>query len=168
MLSESARMSSAQEARFRVQYPNSRERAIKVVALDPAAAAILAPISKGDWHGAKFFTSLNFAAAGAPSDGLGAWLKDVAGQTMNLISEVEASDFVVVVTCVGEDARAVSVIADACKLHHKSLLALVVPHEDAKDEDITASLKDLRPYAKMLVIASGVDYIETMLTALRA
>ena len=37
MLSESARMSSAAEARFRVQAPNSMPRAIKVIALDAAS-----------------------------------------------------------------------------------------------------------------------------------
>jgi len=34
MDSESARMSSAAEARFRIDYPNSKPRAVKVVALD--------------------------------------------------------------------------------------------------------------------------------------
>jgi hypothetical protein len=168
MLSESARMTTAREASYRIQYPNSRERAVKVIALDPVAASVLEPISKGSWHGAAFFTSLNFAATATPGQGLDAWLKDVAGHTMNLIGEVAASDFVVVITSVGEDARAVSVIADACKLHSKTLVALIVPREGATDADVTASLADLRPYARMLVVASGADYIEAMLTALRA
>ena len=37
MDSESARMSSAAEARYRIDYPNSKPRVIKVVALDTAA-----------------------------------------------------------------------------------------------------------------------------------
>ena len=48
------------------------------------------------------------------------------------------------------------------------LVALIVPREGATDADVTASLADLRPYARMLVVASGADYIEAMLTALRA
>jgi hypothetical protein len=168
MLSESARMTTTREAGFRVQYPNSRERAVKVIALDPIAAKLLEPISREHWHGAAFFTSLNFAAAGAPGQSLEAWLEDVAGQTMNLIAAVSSSDFVVVITSSGEDARAVSLIADACKLHNKTLVALIVPRDGASDDDISASLKDLRPYARMLVVASGADYIEAMLTALRA
>jgi hypothetical protein len=159
MLSESARMTTAREASFRVQYPNSRERAVKVIALDPVAAKLLEPISREHWHGAAFFTSLNFAAPGAPGQTLEAWLEDVAGHAM---------DFVVVITSSGEDARAVSLIADACKLHGKTLVALIVPRDGASDDDVSASLKDLRPYARMLVVASGADYIEAMLTALRA
>ena len=168
MQSESSRVTTAHEASFRVQYPNSRERAAKVIALDPEAARILEPISRAHWHGAAFFTSLSFTAPTAPGQTLEAWLKDVAGHTMNLVAEVAASDFVVVVASVGEDARAVSLIADACKLHHKSLVALLVPQEGETEEEIAASLKDLRPHARMLVVASGPDYIEAMLTALRA
>ena len=37
MDSESARMSSAAEARFRIDYPNSKPRVVKVVALDAAS-----------------------------------------------------------------------------------------------------------------------------------
>ena len=35
MLSESARMTTAAEARFRIDDPNSKPRADKVIALDP-------------------------------------------------------------------------------------------------------------------------------------
>ena len=35
MLSESARAASAAEARYRIDAPNSRQRAVKVIALDP-------------------------------------------------------------------------------------------------------------------------------------
>ena len=41
MESESARMSSAAEARFRVDYPNSKPRAVKVVALDAASEHVV-------------------------------------------------------------------------------------------------------------------------------
>ena len=46
--------------------------------------------------------------------------------------------------------------------------AVVFKGRLATDADVTASLADLRPYARMLVVASGADYIEAMLTALRA
>ncbi len=168
MQSESARVTTAHEAAFRIQYPNSRPRAAKVIALDPVAANILEPISRETWHGAAFFTSLSFAAPTAPGQSLDAWLKDVAGHTMNLVAEVAHSDFVVVVASVGEDASAVSLIADACKAHNKSLVALLLPREGGSEEEVAASLKVLRPHARMLVVASGADYIEAMLTALRA
>ena len=68
----------------------------------------------------------------------------------------------------GEDARAVTVIADACNLHNKTLVGLVVPQDGTSDADVTESLNHLRPFTRMLVVASGVDYVEAMLQALRA
>jgi hypothetical protein len=171
MQSESARVTTAREASYRIQYPNSKTRAVKIVALDPASAKLVDQISKEPWNGARFFTALSFSADGEPGAtgaGLQAWLKDLAGRTLSLVEEIATSDFVVVVTSAGEDARAVSVIADACALHHKSLVALVVPGEGASDADVSASMAHLRPFARMLVIASGADYITAMLTALRA
>ncbi|HEV2572311.1 hypothetical protein [Methylocella sp. CPCC 101449] len=171
MQSESAKMTTAHEAGFRVQYPNSKQRAAKVIALDPASAAIVEEISQKSWNGAAFFTSLAFTGEGNPGavgGDLKAWLKDLAGRTMDLVAEVEHSDFVVVITTTGADARAVSVIADACALFNKSLVGLIVPGKDDSDAATTESMKYLRPYTRMLVIASGTDYIEAMLTALRA
>ena len=172
MLSESARMTTAQEAAYRIQYPNSKRRAAKVIALDRTSAKIVDEVSRLPWNGASFFTSLSFAAKSSPGseggEALQAWLNDLAGHALNLVAEVEAADFVVVITAAGEDARAVSIIADACKLHNKSLVGLVVPREGASEDAIGESLNHLRPYARMLVVASGVDYVEAMLTALRA
>ena len=172
MLSESARMSSAQELDYRVQYPNSKPRAVKVIAVDKVSADIVDEVSRKTWHGAMFFTSLSFAAKGNPSEtgatSLQAWLSDLAGRTMDLVAEVASSDFVVVITAAGEDARSISVIADACNLHNKSLLGLVIPQEGTSEEQVSTSLHHLRPYTRMLVVASGVDYVEAMLMALRA
>jgi hypothetical protein len=172
ILGESAKVTTAHEASFRIPYPNSKPRAVKVIALDPVSATLVDEVSRLPWNGATFFTSLSFTTtttpAGTHSESLRAWLKDLAGRTMDLVTEVESSDFIVVVTAAGEDAQATAVIAEVCALHHKTLIALVVPKADASDDDVSASLRFLRPYAKMLVVASGRDYIEAMLTALRA
>ncbi len=171
MLSESARMTTAHEASFRIQYPNSKPRAARIIALDPESAALVNEVSKQKWNGAKFFTSLSFTADSGPGttdQGMKAWLGDLAGRAMDLAGEVAESDFVVVITAAGEDGRAASVIAAACKAHNKSLIGLVVPKDGASEEDVATSLDHLRPHTRMLVVASGRDYIETMLTALRA
>ena len=172
MLSESSRVTTAHEAAFRVQYPNSKPRAVKIIALDAQSAAVVDELARAPWGGATFFTALNFSAEGAPGDATGrtlqAWLSDLRGRALDLVAEVASADFVVVITTAGADARSVSVIADACKAHHKSLVGVVVPGERADDDAVTASLKQLRPYAKMLVVANAPDYVEAMLSALRA
>ncbi len=172
MLSESERMTTAHEAGFRIKDPNSKPRAVAVIAIDKASAAIVDQISKEKWHGAHFFTSLSFSTDKSPAEGesqaMKAWLNDLAGRALNLVAEVEKSDFVVVITAAGEDARAVSVISDACAMFHKSLLGLVIPQDNTSEADIDHSLGHLRPHTRMLVVAHGIDYIEVMLTALRA
>ncbi len=48
MLSESARMTTAEEAKFRINAPNSKPRAIKVIALDQRSQAIVKKLAEGD------------------------------------------------------------------------------------------------------------------------
>src|SRR3954470_24245789 len=105
LLSESARVTTAQEARFRVQYPNSKPRAVKVIALDPASAQLVDEVSKMPWNGAAFFKSLSFEATQGQS--VKAWLNDLAGHTTDLATEVANADCVVVIAGAGEDAQSV-------------------------------------------------------------
>lgn len=171
LVSESARMTTAKEAAFRIPYPNSRPRAAKIIALDAVSAAIVDTIAKSQWNGAAFFSSLSFESGKAPggtAEGVEAWLNDLAGRAMDLYTEIAGADFVVVITAAGEDARAVTVIADACRAHNKTLVGLIVPQQGAGDSHVAVSLDHLRPHTRMLVVASGTDYVEAMLTALRA
>jgi hypothetical protein len=170
MLSESARMTTAEEARYRIDYPNSKPRAVKVVALDPPSEAVVKRLAAGPWQRASFFASLQFD--GAPRSGEGwtmkAWLSDLAGRTKDLIDEVAAADLVVMVASAGTKPDAAAVIAEACAVRKVMTTALIIGSDGASDEALSKTLAALRPHASMLVIASNDDYIETMLTALRA
>src|SRR5215472_3249982 len=128
MDSESARMSSAAEARFRVDYPNSKPRAVKVVALDAASQRVVKRLAERSWHRATFFTSIKFEGAPRSGESWAAWLSDLAGRTK----------------------------------------ALIIGGKQQSDEELSKTLATLRPYASMLVVASSEDYIEEMLSALRA
>jgi hypothetical protein len=57
MPSESARMSSAAEARFRIQAPNSKPRTITVIALDARSEAVVRQSANGAWSHATFLTA---------------------------------------------------------------------------------------------------------------
>jgi len=171
MESESVRMTTAKEAAFRIPYPNSLQRAAKVIALDPVAAGIVDVVSKKPWNGARFFSSLSFETGRKPdgtSKGVEAWLNDLAGRAMDLYQEVAEADYVVVITAAGEDARAARLVGDACRAHNKSLTGLIVPQQGAGEDEVNKSLEFLRPNTRMLVVASGIDYAESMLIALRA
>jgi hypothetical protein len=171
MESESARMSSAVEARFRIDYPNSEPRAVKVVALDEASERVVKRVAQLAWQRASFFTLLRFGAgepAGREGWSMTAWLSDLAGRTKALIEEVASADLVVMVASAGAGAEAASVIGEACAAHKVMTTALIVAGARRSDDELSRTLAALRPYASMLVIASGDEYVEEMLAALRA
>jgi hypothetical protein len=184
MESESARMSSAAQARFRIDYPNSEPRVTKVVALDEMSERVVKRVAQQAWQRANFFTSLTFDGAGGGEDrsmqgrpmqgwsmqawSMKAWLSDLAGRTKALVDEVASADLVVMVSSAGAGAQAASVIGEACAARKVMTMALIIGSEQRSDEDLSKTLAALRPYASMLVIANGDEYVEEMLAALRA
>ena len=170
MLSESARMSSAAEAKFRIAAPNSRPRAIKVIALDAASERVVKELARDSWQGASFLTASAFAGAGsgnaAERFSLGGWLNDLAGRTKNLVEEVASADLVVMVASAGESAGAAAIIGEACAVRHVMTTALILGTASSSDEALSKMLAQFRSHAMMLVIAD--EYIKDMLTALRA
>ena len=170
MDSESARMSSAAEARFRIDYPNSQPRAVKVIALDHASEGVVKRVAQARWQRASFFTSLKFD--GTPRGGEGwsikAWLSDLAGRTKALVEEVATADLVVMVSSAGTCAQAAAVIGEACVVRKVMTMALIIGSEERSNDELSKTLASLRPFAQMVVIASGDEYIAEMLAALRA
>jgi hypothetical protein len=169
MLSACARAATAGEARFRVNYPNSLPRAIKVIALDAPSEGVLRRIAEFQWNGATFMTAVTASGPSkAPGQSMSGWLGDLAGHVTNLLEQIKLADVVVIVSTAGENPSNAAVIADACNLHHVMLTALVVDTASSSQEALLGTLVALRPHASMLVVAKGEEYIETMLTALRA
>src|ERR1700722_10794168 len=170
MDSESARMSSAAEAKFRINAPNSRPRTVKVIALDAPSERVVKELARSPWQRASFLTASAFS--GAPRAGepfsMGGWLNDLAGRTRDLIAEVDSADLVVMVASAGENAAAAALIGEACNLKHVMTTALILGGASSSDEVLSKMLGALRPHAMMLVISSADEYIKDMLTALRA
>lgn len=156
MLSESARMSSAAEARFRIQAPNSRPRAIKVIALDGPSEGVVNRLRQRPWDHATFFTS----AAGQ--------LADLSGRSRSLPDEVQTADLVVMVATPGGHADVASVIGQECSRRRVNTTALIAGARSGSDEALSRTLRQVRPWSLMVVIADADDYIDDMLTALRA
>ena len=170
MQTESARMTTAEEARYRINYPNSSPRAVKVVALDHPSEAVVKRVAQGSWQRATFFTAPKIE--GTPKSGdrssMKAWLSDLAGRTKDLIDEVDSADLVVMVATAGENAQVATLIGEACSLKRVNTTGLILGGASASDEMLSKTLSQLRPWSLMLVIANREDYIEDMLIALRA
>jgi len=168
MASESARATSAAEQRYRIDAPNSQPRTVKVIALDAAAERVVKRIARRPWRCATFFTSLSDDGAPRGAWSMQAWLGDVAGRAMDLVGEIASADLVVMVAAAGGSPPAASVIGEACVLNGVMTTALIVDARGHTDAALARTLAALRPYAAMLVVADGEDYIEAMLEALRA
>ncbi len=170
MDSESARMSSAAEAKFRIAKPNSQPRAVKVIALDGKSERIVKELAQSSWQRATFLTATAFSGAPQPSGrfSMGGWLADLAGRTKDLVNEVDTADLVVMVATAGENAAAAAIIGEACAVKHVMTTALILGSATTPDETLSKMLAQLRPHAMMLVISSADEYIADMLTALRA
>jgi hypothetical protein len=168
MQSESARMSSAAEARFRIDAPNSRQRTVKVIALDHPSERVVKSLAQRPWNNATFFTASAFGSTPRAGESFAGWLSDLAGRTKNLIEEVNAADLVVMVAAAGESGQAASIIGEACSVKRVMTTSLVLSGPNISDEALSKTLSHLRPWSLMLVIASAEDYIADMLTALRA
>ncbi len=151
MRSESARMSSASEALFRIGTSNSRPRAVKVIALDAGSEPVVDDLAQRHWNGAAFF------AAG-----------DLASDPARLHEEIDAADLVVMVATAGESQWDVALIGEACSRTQVTTTGLIMCDEETSDEALSETLGQLRPWMLMLVVASSRDYIEDMLLALRA
>jgi hypothetical protein len=169
MLSESARMTTAAEARFRINAPNSRPRLVKVIALDRPAERVVKRLAGLTWNGAQFLTASAFGGAPHPEPfSMTGWLSDLAGRTTDLLGEIKTADLIVMVATAGEEVHAASIIGEAAHLEHVMTTALVVGSSSTSDEALSHSLAQVRPHALMVVIANAEDYIEDMLIALRA
>lgn len=168
-LSESARVTTAAEARFRIDYPNSRPRVSRIIALDAASMTALAAIEHLPWNGARFLAYVKSrpASESFPSLPVDAVLEDSTGRSFDLSAEVAAADVIVMVTTVGTAPEAAEVIGNACLVRGKRASGLVRMN-GGQVADLSPTLLALRPYAAMLVVSSGDEYIAEMLRALRA
>jgi len=159
MVSESARMSSAAEARFRLQAPNSLPRAIKVIALDAAGEAVVRRLDEAGRRHASFFLA---------RDASDLSLRDLAGGKRAVAAEVDAADLVVLIAGPGGQADAVSTIGEACSRRRVMTTGFIVGAAGAPERELSSTLAQLRPWSLMLVVANSDDYIDDMLSALRA
>jgi hypothetical protein len=164
MLSECARAATAEEARFRVDYPNSAPRRIKIIALDRAAERVVRRLAQKKWNCATFMTTAGEGTSRSVRD----WLSTLAGEAVNLLDQISAADLVVTVSTAGESAEDAAIVADACDVHNIMLTSLLIDQASASEPVLLETMMPLRAHASMLVVAKGEEYVDAMLTALRA
>jgi len=172
MVSESARVTTAREAAYRIKDPNSRPRMAKLIALDEKSAQAARQILQSGHERVALLAApspLRSSDGGAVGTvrSLKEWLAAFSGRIKEVVAGLDPADLVVLVATAGEDSQLATVIGDACRARGVPITALIIDAEDASAEALSASLLRLRPYASMLVVARGHDYVNDMLAALR-
>lgn len=163
MQSESARVNTAAEYRFRVDAANSTSRTASLVALDAASSAVVIQAA------ARAPLARRVVALSPTGEvALPAWLQALPDSTQALIDDAERSDMVVMVAQAGFAGHGATLFGEACRLRGVTVTALVLTRPGTSDDDLSATLSRLRPFACMIVVATGRDYVEDMLQALRA
>jgi hypothetical protein len=166
--SESALMASAEQARFRIDRPNSRPRTTCVIALDARGAAAIDSLREQKWNRARFlrYAGARRASAQLPSLRVDATVLDEAEAEISLASALTGADSVVMLTATGA-AEAAEIIGNACAVRGIAATGLVLMPA-AGAEALGRVVAAMRPHTTMLVVSSGEDYIGEMLSALRA
>ena len=169
-LSESARVTTAAESRFRIDYPNSRPRKSRIIALDSESFDFLASLTERPWNDAHFlrFVEAKPAIDTLPMLSWDAVLEDNKGNRVNLVDEIGDADVIVMVTSAGAPADAAEIIGNASFVRNKLTTGLVLNSPDTTTAQLMGTLHTMRPFAAMLVISTGLEYIGEMLSALRA
>ena len=161
LLHSCARAATSAEARFRVDYPNSTERASRIIALDEDAAELLRPISERPWRGARF---LRFDSPRGDDGSRDAVLRAFDGGSTLLSEVLEGADVAVMVATGDAGAEAASIIGRASFRRRIMTAGLVVRGRHEPNDAVNV----LRPFASVLVVSPDEQYIADVLTALRA
>ncbi|MDH5412261.1 MAG: 3-methyl-2-oxobutanoate hydroxymethyltransferase [Alphaproteobacteria bacterium] len=167
--SDCARAATAEEARYRVNYPNSRPRASKIIALDDRAEKITGDLETASWKGARFLAlaGRTKGAQGLDAIPLDLDLRDSSGAIVRLSDEIVGADVLVMIASAGKTTENITIIGKACAARGIMTTGVVV-EGDARPDEVERTLAALRPNTRMLVVAPDADYIPEMLIALRA
>src|SRR5215813_4762205 len=104
MVGGCARATTAAEAKFRIDAPNSQPRNVKVIALDTRSERVAKHLAARQWSRAAFFTASAFTTPrDAQRFSMDGWLKDLAGRTKNLVDEIATADLVVMIAIANGD-----------------------------------------------------------------
>ena len=149
MLSESARMSSAAEAKFRLPAAASVARVVTVIGLDPAADEVVAALAQTPWPGVRFFPALALE------------------RDKRALDDVADGDLVVMVVTAGAGASAAADIGRACSDRRVHTATFVLRDASTTDAALSTTLAQVRPWSLMVVIAGDPDYVGDLLRSFR-
>jgi hypothetical protein len=166
LLSSSARATTAAESRFRIDYPLAPARAVRVVALDPAAEAMVRLVAELPWDSARFLVAAGTQPAGegdADGEESDFSVRKLDGSATSLALELFDVDVAVMVATTDSAAAAAATIGAACSKRAIMTAGIVIGNGQTQ-----ATVSVLRPFARVLMVSADESDLIALLTAVRA
>ena len=151
MTSESARVTTAAESRFRIDKPNSRPRNVVVIAIDSASASWLATLRSAGLQNARLFDAA-----------------DVSNDPARLAEVIGHADIAVMIATAGADHGGVEIIGAECSRRRVSTTAIVHCPTELPEARLVATLRAIRPWMMMLVMVTTTEYVDDVLRSMGA
>ena len=164
-VSESTRVTTAREARFRIGAPNSTVRTIVVVALDANDDEIAHYRAHHDNGAVQFLDAQAFGFPQRSDNAASLNPFDERHCTQQIARQLTAAELIVVVGQEGVDPQLGERIGEFCKARGRLLTCLIrrAPRGQAV---VCKTTEALRPRSSMLVLVNGVGYLSDLLEAL--
>lgn len=164
MLTQSQRMTTAAEARFRIKEPNSRKRDSLIIALDQDARKVIGELIGLEWNGAHF----HYVAEGADPSALDdVQIVTPSGEKQNLAAALKTADVVMMVATHDTPAEVVKAVGENC-FRSRVMTSGFVLDESGDGDRLEATLSAVRPFVVSLVVGTDEDFLIETLRAIRA
>ena len=142
LASSCARAATAEEARFRIDRPIAG-RSARIIALDAAAAHVVARVAELPWGASRFFPDPD---------------------ALDPEADLRDADVAIMVATAAAKADTAATIARACASRGIMTAGIVLGDR----HEVGAAVAALRPYARNLMSTEDEDDVAAVLTALRA
>jgi len=157
---------AAADTRYRINYPNSRPRALKLVGLGQGGAKIARHVRDFKFQHVEVLDADNRAADAAASPSH--MFKAIAAEGHRLIGALEKADMIFMVATPSDDLGVAAEIGQLGRQRNILITGVLVVASGAANPESEGALELLRAATDMLVIVSDATYIIEMLTELGA
>lgn len=164
MLTQSQRMTTAAEAKFRIKEPNSRKRDSLIIALDPDARSVIGDLIGLEWNGAHFHYVVEGADPAALDD---VEIETPKGDRQKLTEALKTADVVMMVATHDTPDAVVKAVGENC-FRNLVMTSGFVLDESGDGKRLEATLSVVRPYVVSLVVGTDEDFLIETLRAIRA
>ena len=154
---------AAASTQFRVQYPNSRPRHIKIIGLGDEGGRIAQAIGQRDMANVDIIANGDYV-----KNHTEAVVQGITGDVRELLHQLQDADIIFMIAVSGEQIEFARVVSRVARELGKLVTAVLIEPHGVTSVKGAATLDILRACADMLVIGSDESYLDEMLNELGA